>query len=315
MKIVDNYFEKQSCPLCETDSTNSRSRYFVIQYDSFRNEIRECLNCGLHFKKNFPTEDYLIALYGAGYSHYSMDNFADDVQSFYPRIDRIQTQTGRLLDYGCGNAASVKAALNRGFDAYGNDPFVLPSKNFLSGRLFSLDAAKHRLRELGEFDVISMWATVEHLVDSRNTFSNIISILKEDAILVFNSPYGSSLAARLKGGSWHMARISEHLQFHTRKSIKYICKMHGLELSSSRICGSPFPFGLNYTQEVMKNTKGDKISINEKKKITFKLSNFILAKVSKYLMFFRKFSWFISILRIGDHIEVQLTKIKDYEKA
>lgn len=323
---IENYFtEIKSCPLCNS-SIEFTFKLYEVDFSGFKINVVECNHCGLCYKKYFPNDSYFLKIYGQGYEHFKTDDIVNELKELEHRVKRLGNPKGRLLDYGCGNGSFVLAALRNGWDAYGSDPFLQDKlcDEKLNNRCTKINILDCDLSLLGKFDCITMWATAEHLVDTKETFFNLISLLNDNGVLVFNSPNGKSKISKKNGHNWKMAKITEHLQFQTLKSVSFLAKNSNMSIDNIRICGSPWPLGgdsndtknniqnqLSHPSEKFLITIPSGIVIKRNKlKITSILKNFILHNIIGKNRFWIKdiFSELINILEIGDHIEVRLKK-------
>jgi hypothetical protein len=304
---MKNKFEQVlNCPLCLSASSDGQIMYYINSL-TIPIAIIKCKKCGLHFKEKFPTIDFFSSIYGDSYTHYNNENIELQIEDLNHRASRIGRSNGKLLDYGCGNGSFVMAALNKGWDAFGCDPF-LPEV------LANVELQKRCIKEdfsliskKNEYDCITMWATAEHLVNTKTTFENLCSSLKLNGILIFNSPFGNSKISKQNGENWNMANLVEHLQFHTFESVSYLARTNKMKVIDIRICGIPFPLGT--VAKVSGNKMIDDSSINNKR---FDIFSFLLNDVimKNKLKTKDMLSFFIDKFQLGDHIEVKLLKIE-----
>jgi SAM-dependent methyltransferase len=312
----DGLFEQvRFCPLCNAPAENSVKLYEIKQL-KWNIDMLQCDNCGLTYKRHFPTSKYFNQIYSQSYNHYSIQNIEEEIALLQHRLKRIGKANGRLLDYGCGNGSFVLAALKNGWDAYGCDPYlpdVLPSE--VSERCFRTDIAETIPTGIGRFACITMWATAEHLVDSRNTFLNLFSLLENGGLFIFNSPFGNSVFATKNGTDWHMSNIIEHLQFHTYHSVNYLSKVSDITIKSIRVCGSPYPLGRKRGVESSVSDEAHSIppvssGNTSNNGFANKLKNYLFEDIISKNKFRSKdvFLHLIHLLKNGDHLEVVLQK-------
>ncbi len=231
------------CPLCGAAAGESRRRFRVRQL-FWEVDGLICGRCGLVYKSPAPREDLLAFIYRADYVHFRGDLITGQGPS--DRIRRLGRPRGRHLDFGCGSGQGVLDALDAGWDSYGCDPYLpqIPAGHPLHQRLFRHDVTEPGAAEvLGEFDCISMWAVVEHLPQPLQVLQSLVRLLRPAGRLVFNSPNGASLIARLEGSRWYMASLIEHLLLMTPKSVRWVADHFDLELLRLRYAGVPYPLG------------------------------------------------------------------------
>lgn len=313
--------KRPACPQCESPVASARLLFSLRHFESVV-PVVECAVCGLVYKSLIPTASAFSTIYNSNYGHYSTAAFDHDVKILVDRVGRLRPlkPTGRLFDYGCGNGAFIAAAGNAGYDAWGADPF-LPAphalaNNYLRERAFKLaigSAEFDRVFPPGSFDIVTMWATAEHLVSVGANISGLIRLLRPDGVLVLNCPAGDSLACRRDGVRWRMAIIPEHLQFITCRSARYAAELGGAELIKLRRCGSPYPFGLEQSATTLDHKRSNdppqapsaaRTAAKPKRSTLRAAYDFFVIDDSLHLK--ATAAALIQLLGTGDHLEVYL---------
>lgn len=318
-KSGDLLITRTNCPLCKSPSQMASKIFSALQLDAHVNVLK-CDICGLLYKEQIPSDKLMNLIYSNNYVHYTTEPEKSPQQS--ARIKRLGSPNGRLLDYGCGSGAFVLDAIAAGWDAYGCDPFLpetIQGKN-PKGLFHKLDASKDEILSLGKFDTISMWAVAEHLNNTPEVFKNLSKMLNPGGTLIFNSPWGDSPISRRQGSNWAMSALVEHLQFHTKKSIAYISHTNSIKSTTIRYCGSPYPFGkTNPLNQGVPEYLLKMSTSNFPNQINSRDSGGGIENLKRYLLKHIDTTngqsiagWLIRLvihaLRIGDHIEVRLTK-------
>ena len=104
---------------------------------------------------------------------------------------------GRLLDYGAGAGGFARFMAGRGFEAVGLEPYSLgttleePNLRLVRAPLATAKAS------LGQFDVITMWHVLEHVMNPVEVLAELRSLLKPDGVLVVSVPNFSSWQAEV----------------------------------------------------------------------------------------------------------------------
>jgi SAM-dependent methyltransferase len=87
----------------------------------------------------------------------------------------------RVLDFGCGNGASVHAWLEAGFDAWGCD-IVAPDDD-LGGRLRTIRSSPYRLPfGDGEFDLVYSEQVFEHVMNPGEAIRELSRVLRPHGV-------------------------------------------------------------------------------------------------------------------------------------
>jgi len=122
-------------------------------------------------------------------------------------------QGRELLDVGSGMGYFVEAAIERGWDAQG----VEISEKALAlqkDRALPIFHSSFELFEPGKlYDVVTLWAMLEHAVDPRGMLEKTYKLLKPGGILVIETGDISSHNAQRDGANWRMFYIAGHLYF------------------------------------------------------------------------------------------------------
>ena len=145
---------------------------------------------------------------------------------------------GRLLEVGAGYGLFLAAARGAGWTT--------------SGVELSRTGAKHAQDTLGldvfcgqiqdaplepGVDVVCVWDTVEHVPDPLSFWRSVRSLVAEDGVVVFSTPYVSSLPARLLGTRWWTLKPTEHIWHFTPRTHALLLARAGLALT--RVVRSP----------------------------------------------------------------------------
>lgn len=160
------------------------------------------------------------------------------------RLDLIRTALprpevgSRMLEVGCGYGLFLAAAAQRGYDVTG----VELSRSAAAHARDVLDLPVHQgqldaTALAGRYDVIAAWDTLEHVPDPVAFLRTARGLLAEDGVLVFSTPYFSSLPARLLHSRWWTLKPAEHIWHFTPHSHQLVFVRAGLAIT--RILRNP----------------------------------------------------------------------------
>lgn len=191
---------KKTCPICRHNSFGIKT---VGNFD-----ILKCSFCRLEFCNPVPSEKSCAALYGVDYKN----------PRAQPKIVRLNAQknikilrqhglkrSSKLLDFGCGENLFVSAVGTTSWVGY--DKYVSQFSNIGSG-----------------YDFITLWGTLEHLVDPVSTLKDLVSRLNPRGKIAATTVFSEF------SGVPYQHKPPEHTFYFTRKSIEILFKKVGLRL-------------------------------------------------------------------------------------
>lgn len=125
------------------------------------------------------------------------------------------TDSGRLLDVGCGIGRFLKEA-GASYDVFGTEisEYALLAANHqagLKGRLTQADALKGLPYRSGSFDVVTALDIVEHLDRPETFVAEAWRLLRPGGLLVLSTPNPDSLGRAIKKDQWFGFRDKTHV--------------------------------------------------------------------------------------------------------
>ncbi|PRY52134.1 methyltransferase family protein [Geodermatophilus tzadiensis] len=155
-------------------------------------------------------------------------------------LDRVRGRGpgGRLLEVGAGYGLFLDAARRAGWEASGVElsrTGARHAREVLGLDVFCGQLADAPLRP--GFDVVCAWDTVEHVPDPLEFWRTARSLVADDGVVLFSTPYVSSLPARLLGTRWWTLKPAEHIWHFTPRTHAVLLARAGLALT--RVVHSP----------------------------------------------------------------------------
>jgi 2-polyprenyl-3-methyl-5-hydroxy-6-metoxy-1,4-benzoquinol methylase len=226
--------ENVSCCLCGNDNFNL---YLKVSVKKKLIYIVRCVNCGLTFQNPMMSDKERLELYAKDYfEHGYLDKenqigLYDKATFFLERLLRYSDK-GRLLDIGAASGAYVRAAIDKGWEAYGVELSPLAVK--FAKNYWKVDLIQGTLEEAhfqnNFFDAIILVHTLEHLPHPLETLKEINRILKRTGMLYVSLPNIASYRAKKLGEKWSALKPAEHLFFFSPKTLKLLFKKAGFDL-------------------------------------------------------------------------------------
>ncbi len=219
--------QKLNCPIC--NDTKYKVVYKGYQYVNDRNEnknfqIIKCSNCGL--SRNYPLP-YLDDVSAEVYQDFSyIDPYINAElwnKFFMPMINKIKKykQKGTILDIGCSSGYLLKLAKDNGFNTYGVE--LNPQAAKYGNDNYNLNILNKDLSaanfDNNYFDIIVCSQLMEHIVNPEHLLSEIYRVMKNDGILIIDSPNYNGLLVKFWGKKWGGYQPQWHVWQFTPKSI------------------------------------------------------------------------------------------------
>jgi len=230
------------CPICQSEDHKR-----VMEVKNY--PILKCAKCTLVFTGVEPEFDsssiYTETFWHSkkretGYEDYfkRKESTLKKCKSRLKKIsDFIGKYHGKLLDIGCGPGFFLQAASDKGWEAFGIDVSeyaVDYAKRELGLKHVICDSKIPEKWSSHTFDVITLWAVIEHLPDPLSIMKSLTPRLKNDGILCLSTGNWNSIAARYKKENWRLMTPPGHLFFFTKKTIGQLLEKAGLQIIKYR---------------------------------------------------------------------------------
>jgi SAM-dependent methyltransferase len=248
------FMESVECIIC-----NSSSRA-VFQKESRFGEsftLARCGGCGLEFVSPRPGVDEIGRYYKPeyftrrterGYNNY----FSDDVRRDIERVFRMNLEDlgfaefekslgekKRSLDIGCAAGYFVAYMKDRGWEASGID-ISKECTDFAAGRGLNVINGDYLKEEYsGGFDLITLWASIEHLHHPGLFLEKISRDLNDGGRLYISTCRTGGLNFKqLFGKKWRFYNFPEHLYFFSFGTMRRILDLYGFRITRMITYGS-----------------------------------------------------------------------------
>jgi SAM-dependent methyltransferase len=145
----------------------------------------------------------------------------------------------RLLEIGCAYGLFLDAARSRGYDVTGVELSTSAADHARDTLGLTVHSSQLGAAPLdGRFDVVCAWDTLEHVPDPVEFWKAIRGLVADDGVVLFSTPYFSSLPARLLRRRWWTLKPTEHIWHFTPRTHRTVAAQAGMTVTRTVL--SPF---------------------------------------------------------------------------
>ncbi len=187
--------------------------------------VVRCTRCGLVFVNPRPTLEEMQQHYPAGYfPSESTDQFQKRYELQAGLVQRFPTESKFLLDVGCANGGFPRFMKGLGWTVEGVE-IALHSANIDDFHVYRCPFTEAPIPQ-ERFDVVTMWAVLEHVHDPMSYFKMANSVLKKKGHVIFTTNHVHSLFP----SSLLREDIPRHLYFYSEASLRRYMELTGFEV-------------------------------------------------------------------------------------
>jgi SAM-dependent methyltransferase len=224
-----------NCILCSSNS------FLYQQYSNY--QYYKCFTCGVKFLYPFPSKDFLTEFYSDFHNNNNNNNnnnFYDfyekrmflDFESKINLIKKYKYNFKYLLDIGCGKGDFMLECNKNQINTFGIDlsNTAIEIAKLRGLNVYLGDLNDNNLFYNQKFDVITFWATIEHITDPIITLIKIKELLSDDGIFLFDTGLSDNFLDNILPGVNQWYDPPQHLYVHSKKSIEFILKSTGFDI-------------------------------------------------------------------------------------
>ncbi len=219
--------------------------------------IYACRRCAHEFIFPLPTGDEVAAYYDESYftvrtergynDYFSEETKKQIIRVFdlnlkdiaFPAFEHTLPPTKRSLDIGCAAGYFVELLKKRGWNATGIDissECALYAKKNLELDVVCGDYLTTRYPE--PFDLITMWATVEHLPRPDLFLKKASTEIFRSGRLYLSTCRSDSAFKKLHGKKWRYYNVPEHIHYFSNSSLSILLESCGFSIDRLFTYGS-----------------------------------------------------------------------------
>ena len=183
-----------------------------------------CDNCAFCFApeiSNWPIEEFERRIYNDEYVLVDPDYIEDrpktSAQSLIAMFGE-RTRAIKHLDYGGGSGLLSRLLGEAGWQSISYDPFVNRDTD---------------IRQLGNFDLITVFEVFEHVPDVHTLMSNLRSLLSPNGIILFSTLLSDgNIHSKQKLSWWYASPRNGHISLFSRKSLSILAQQNEFSFGS-----------------------------------------------------------------------------------
>jgi hypothetical protein len=149
------------------------------------------------------------------------------------------SRRSRILDVGCGGGSLLKALHSRGFENLnGADAFASIEVSIPRLKIRRQDV----MQISGEFDLIMLHHSLEHMPDPRVALTHLCSLLAPNGVILIRVPVANCEAFRMFGVCWYQIDSPRHLHIPSVEGLEAIARRSSLRIFRSEFDSTPSQF-------------------------------------------------------------------------
>ena len=213
----------RKCPFC-----NSVPKLYFKRKDNIG--TLKCKKCGLIYPDQIT--DYMLSeTYDNELEYFEKSNYDGIGYESYCKtpIDEFvwqkaiidlfnQFENPKVLDVGCATGNFLQLCKND-YDCLGID---ISSKAVGTAKKRGLNAQVKDINGIdSKFDIITVWETMDHIIDIKKFFEKIKLLLNKDGIFIFSTPDAGIECAKSENWSG-FDQSFEHVNYFTKESLSFM---------------------------------------------------------------------------------------------
>lgn len=261
-----NYFQCAECACFQIETIpNNMDKYYPNNYYSLNQGNEKPLKLSYFKQLQYDhLSGYNRSLLGA------VASFKYNPKTYHWFRDLgLKDKSDKILDVGCGNGKLVKQMFQVGFtNLTGIDPYIEKDLTYNN----NLKILKKSIFEIdGQFDIIMMHHSLEHMADQFEVLSRIYQLLAANGKLLIRIPIMSEPLFQKYGVNLMSLDPPRHFFIHSLKSINRLLRKVGFTVK--KIVYDTEPFDIISTEQYLRD-----ISLHDPRSYSVNKKNSVFSK-------------------------------------
>jgi 2-polyprenyl-3-methyl-5-hydroxy-6-metoxy-1,4-benzoquinol methylase len=233
-----------ACPICGSVERGAflTCTDFTVSKETFA--IVSCKGCGFKYTNPRP-DDSALGEYYKSENYISHSNTSKGIINYlYQHVREITlkrklrlvntlSQTGSLLDIGCGTGDFLATCKSGGWSVTGIEPSDIARKT-AEEKFDIVVKTENELESLPSqgFDIITLWHVLEHVSNLDQRLAQIDRLLKPNGTILVAVPNCSSWDAKHYGSNWAAYDVPRHLSHFVPQDIAKLFAKYNMKTVS-----------------------------------------------------------------------------------
>ncbi|MFI5263791.1 MAG: class I SAM-dependent methyltransferase [Candidatus Kapaibacterium sp.] len=220
----------QTCPFCEKGEIHQS---FIIKNEFGTFPIMLCDRCEMEYApiKDQAIDEMLVQKHFFDEDLYTIANI-EKVHEYWrgeaKHIINMGYTGGKVLDIGC-NTGEFLYCLGDGYEKFGIEIADVPANMAEEKGITVYRKVLEDCQLPSEsFDIITLYALIEHLSEPRALMKEISRILKKGGLAIIMTGDRKAMKTKILRKNWHMYIPPLHQFFFCRKALKMVASEFGL---------------------------------------------------------------------------------------
>lgn len=238
---------------CGDNSSTEIARGLDFEYETSAQEysFKKFSPSGLYVLDPRPAEEELSKIYPKNYLPYQFDTlpaFVVHCRNFVQRskvsaLKKLIAEDASILDVGCGNGQLLHLIKKFGSPHWkltGNDFSEAPREKLEKNNIAFFQGPVQNITSEKKFDLIIMNQVIEHLPDVHSVLTSLSGLLKENGILLIETPSSDGWDAKLfKKRYWGGYHFPRHFYIFNEKNLSSTLNECGFVVKQVEYLASP----------------------------------------------------------------------------